>query len=562
VAQTFRCPSCDGSLDYDGFSTIIRCSFCNSSVIVPESLRGLPGSAGVTAGMDLSQATALAEIVQLAKQPNKKIQAIKLYRETFDVGLAEAKEAVELLAAGKSVAITHVATETTTSVDQGVVLVQIQELLRNGLKIEAIKRYREVYNVGLKEAKDAVDAIEAGHSDTLPPISGEIDDMVDEATNMARIAEFMREGKKIEAIKLYRETFDVGLGDAKEAVEQIAQGQPVIMTRRKQIKTVQTKAKAGRVPAQEGGRGCGILLVLLFSLPFVIPILAITLPPGGPLYPYWARINPFAPARLALAFGEEGLGEGAFYDIRNIASDGDGNIYVADYGSGRLQRFNSNGDFQSLWLLGENNYISSLEVSSEGTVYVINSQGVHQYTADGTLVGAVGSGNEYYDDLAVVPGGGLVLVEDNRLVRLNGQENVVWTATTETLANNASFDRVAVDGLGNVYVLGQTSDFQGSNDVVFIFTADGQFTGQFGNSGEDKGQLDGPQDIAADQYGRVYISQWSYVQVFDSSGRYLHRIGVNGYPFGISVNDRDELFIASNEEKVFKYLIKPPAGGE
>lgn len=34
----------------------------------------------------------------------------------------------------------------------------IEGFLREGRKIEAIKRYRELYGVGLKEAKDAVEA--------------------------------------------------------------------------------------------------------------------------------------------------------------------------------------------------------------------------------------------------------------------------------------------------------------------------------------------------------------------------------------------------------------------
>ena len=39
---------------------------------------------------------------------------------------------------------------------------QINDLLQRGSKIEAIKIYRESTGVGLKEAKDAVEAIEAG----------------------------------------------------------------------------------------------------------------------------------------------------------------------------------------------------------------------------------------------------------------------------------------------------------------------------------------------------------------------------------------------------------------
>lgn len=38
----------------------------------------------------------------------------------------------------------------------------ILELLRDGQKIQAIKHYRTLYRVDLKEAKDAVDALEEG----------------------------------------------------------------------------------------------------------------------------------------------------------------------------------------------------------------------------------------------------------------------------------------------------------------------------------------------------------------------------------------------------------------
>ena len=43
------------------------------------------------------------------------------------------------------------------------------QLLRAGQKIEAIKLYRQISDVGLKEAKDAVEAMEAGlgRSDTV-----------------------------------------------------------------------------------------------------------------------------------------------------------------------------------------------------------------------------------------------------------------------------------------------------------------------------------------------------------------------------------------------------------
>uniref|UniRef100_B8HS36 Large ribosomal subunit protein bL12 C-terminal domain-containing protein n=1 Tax=Cyanothece sp. (strain PCC 7425 / ATCC 29141) TaxID=395961 RepID=B8HS36_CYAP4 len=36
----------------------------------------------------------------------------------------------------------------------------VEELIRSGRKIDAIKYYRQLYGVGLKEAKEAVDSLE------------------------------------------------------------------------------------------------------------------------------------------------------------------------------------------------------------------------------------------------------------------------------------------------------------------------------------------------------------------------------------------------------------------
>ncbi len=44
--------------------------------------------------------------------------------------------------------------------DEDAAIAEVRALLRAGRKIEAIKRYREVTGVGLKDAKDAVEAME------------------------------------------------------------------------------------------------------------------------------------------------------------------------------------------------------------------------------------------------------------------------------------------------------------------------------------------------------------------------------------------------------------------
>ncbi|MAT99244.1 MAG: hypothetical protein CL608_19055, partial [Anaerolineaceae bacterium] len=91
MLQSFECPNCQATLDYDANanSLTVRCSYCGSTVIVPDSLRGQRRSSS-------GQEQVLAEIVQLV-QNGRKIEAIKRFRETFNVGLKEAKDVVEAI---------------------------------------------------------------------------------------------------------------------------------------------------------------------------------------------------------------------------------------------------------------------------------------------------------------------------------------------------------------------------------------------------------------------------------------------------------------------------------
>jgi ribosomal protein L7/L12 len=92
---------------------------------------------------------------------------------------------------------------------------KLRSLLADGQKIEAIKRYREQFGVGLKEAKEAVEALERGEA--LPRIERKVSANLDD-----EVASLMEQGRKIEAIKLYREHARSGLKEAKDAVEAIA----------------------------------------------------------------------------------------------------------------------------------------------------------------------------------------------------------------------------------------------------------------------------------------------------------------------------------------------------
>jgi ribosomal protein L7/L12 len=94
----------------------------------------------------------------------RKIEAIKRFREATGVGLAEAKAAVERLEQGSKLSAPAPGEPTL----EGEVLAQFDE---RG-KIAAIRHYREVTGAGLKEAKDAVEAIAARHGYAQPTKAG------------------------------------------------------------------------------------------------------------------------------------------------------------------------------------------------------------------------------------------------------------------------------------------------------------------------------------------------------------------------------------------------------
>lgn len=160
-----------------------------------------------------------AEIRALLAQ-NQKIMAVKLYRERTGVGLAEAKAVVDAVQAGGTVR--HVtspapgAAPTPSPPSAGEPIeATVARLVREDRKLDAIKWVRERTGMGLAEAKQWVDAIQANRALNAPappavPAPGSAD---------AELIEIARRSGKIEAIKQHRTRFGSGLAEAKDYVE-------------------------------------------------------------------------------------------------------------------------------------------------------------------------------------------------------------------------------------------------------------------------------------------------------------------------------------------------------
>lgn len=108
---------------------------------------------------------------------------------------------------------------------------------------------------------------------------------------------------------------------------------------------------------------------------------------------------------------------------------------------------------------------------------------------------------------------------------------------------------LAVDGEGNVYV----SRTQTDSKHLAKYDATGKLLANWGDDGTGDGQLRGPQGVALDNSGRVYVADTlnNRVQKFDKDGNSLGQFGSYGKgngqfngPRGVAVDRQGDVYVA------------------
>jgi outer membrane protein assembly factor BamB len=262
-------------------------------------------------------------------------------------------------------------------------------------------------------------------------------------------------------------------------------------------------------------------------------------------------------ASPALTFAGEGNGAGFFSDARNIGTDGEGNIYVSDFETNLIQVFDPNGEFITQWTAGPDQSILSLAVGRDGTVYV--AVGAQLLVFDG-MSGEQTS--EYFSDafiyssLAATVDGGLLAtyhdIDGDHVIKFDAQGTPTLVAANviEGLTGDSELNSLlAVDGLGNIYILGTF------NDIVVALSPEGTLQARFGSDGYEDGQFTAPGAIAVDNQGRIYVSDFKGIQVFDETGRYLATIPVDGSIRDMTFDKDNNLYIVTLDQTVIKYEL-------
>jgi sugar lactone lactonase YvrE len=264
------------------------------------------------------------------------------------------------------------------------------------------------------------------------------------------------------------------------------------------------------------------------------------------------------PASVVFTFGSQGTGPGLLDDARHIAVDPEGNIYVGDYGDGRIQKFDPTGKFVMLYQV-QPDPLRSIAVDRKGVLYAVQGGVILRFdTASGQALDPVPfSGENRFDDVKVAADGGLIAAHyagDDNLVRLDASGNtlfIVENAISGQSGDSELDTRLAMDGLGNIYALGTF------NNKVFIFGPDGKYISRFGSDGHEPGQFSAVSAIAVDGQSRVYVGGGHEIEVFTSDGRYLDLIWTDGVASGLAFDDQGRLYVVMRDHvSVFTINLK------
>jgi len=148
---------------------------------------------------------AIADAELQSYLPNQKINAIKRYRELTDVGLKEAKESVEYAMRNPEGRKKSRSPRRIVDTDGA----GVRDLIAEGRIEEAIDIYASFMGIDEYSARDAINEMRR----ELEVGSRLSDD------NFDTVRDLVEQGKKIEAIKVYRELTGTSLKEAKDFVD-------------------------------------------------------------------------------------------------------------------------------------------------------------------------------------------------------------------------------------------------------------------------------------------------------------------------------------------------------
>lgn len=270
----------------------------------------------------------------------------------------------------------------------------------------------------------------------------------------------------------------------------------------------------------------------------------------------------------------------AVYFPEDIAIDGDGFIYVLDYG--KIVKFDTKGNYISAIDTETSDTYGTavgIDIDSEGNFYVLktSSAQVQKFSRSGELVmqfGSMGTANGqfmYPSGIAIDPSGNIYVADtDNNRVQKFSKTGVFISQIGLPGNEDGQFSKpkdIGSDKAGNIYVV------DSGNYRIQKFNSAGQPLLKFGLAEWKTGFYQHQSSIVVGNDGSIYVGdpEWGRVVRFDSNGEYLSQIGrtnqddiyyFDGTKISVTLDASGNVYAADRRHNGYSYIHKFDSSGQ
>ncbi len=260
-------------------------------------------------------------------------------------------------------------------------------------------------------------------------------------------------------------------------------------------------------------------------------------------------------------FGSEGTSKGQFKEPVGTAIDGEGDVWVTDYGNDRVEKFGPDGSVSAAYGKEGSGKVqfhgpTGIAINkSTGDVYIADTWNnrVEELSSKGKYVTAFGTSGlgtlKQPAGIGVDSAGNVWIADEgnDRLVEFSSTGTYI-AAYGQEGSGEVQFNKPAAVGFSgeNIYVA------DSANHRIEELTSKGAYVRAWGVDGEGSGEFYAPEGIAVDAAGNLYISDYAadQIQEFSPSGAYRATFGGPGngegqfsHPEGVAMDAAGDLYV-------------------